>query len=96
MSLESSIKANLTLGMEFFPSLAEKSGCVDLTVPEKKPHSSKPKQFPDWCNHFLRECHGDRSAECCGRSNQATHPTLLSTSKKLFGRGVEPPFVFRQ
>jgi hypothetical protein len=30
----------------------------------------------------------------CGRSSQAAYPTLCSISKKLVGRGVEPPFVF--
>jgi len=29
-----------------------------------------------------------------GRSSQAAYPTLHSRSKKRFGRGVEPPFVF--
>jgi len=28
-----------------------------------------------------------------GRSSRAAYPTLHSRSKKLFGRGVEPPFV---
>jgi hypothetical protein len=28
-----------------------------------------------------------------GRSSQAAYPTLHLISKKLFGRGVEPPFV---
>jgi hypothetical protein len=30
----------------------------------------------------------------CGRSSDAAYPTLHSISEKLFGRGVEPPFVF--
>ena len=32
----------------------------------------------------------------CGRSSQAAYPTLTFEKQKLFGRGVEPPFVFQQ
>jgi hypothetical protein len=43
-----------------------------------------PEQFPLLMYpKFQRECHGDRSAE-----------RLVGMSKKLFGREVEPPFVF--
>ena len=42
----------------------------------------------------VRERHPDRSAERRGRSSRAAYPTLHSTSRERFGRGVEGSCVF--
>jgi hypothetical protein len=41
-------------------------------------------------------CHGDRSAERPWPEQPSCVPDITFDSKKLFGRGVEPPFVFRR
>ena len=67
---------------------------VPFTNVGLSPISLTLEQFPCWCIQIPKSnVTATGAPSACGRSSRAAYPTSTFEKQKLFGRGVEPPFV---